>query len=226
MAVPQDPLAAAVHHRATGEQHHRGLVGRRLRGQLLDRVERRTEPAGVQRRPDDVLVAPHDALGVASGASRVEHVVVVGAAAAEPLGRGGGQCRVVLLAEHQHVPQARHGERPYRVHVFRRHDGGHAVGVGVEVGELVVQVLVVDVDGDRSRLQAAVEGVHPLDPVCRVHGHVLAGLDAERHQVVGQPRRSFVDLREGVVPVHRDDGEPVGYGVGHRLEDVGEVYRA
>ena len=88
------------------------LVGRGLLGQLLDRVERRAEPAGVQRRPDDVLVAPDHALRVAGGAAGVEHVVVVGLRPAEPLRRRGGQRGVVLLAQHDHVLERAAGRAP------------------------------------------------------------------------------------------------------------------
>ena len=87
VGVAEDPLAAAVHHRAAGEHHHRRLDGRGLLGQLLDRLDRRAEPRRVEGGHDQVLVAPDDALRVARGAAGVEDVQVVGGAAAEPVGR-------------------------------------------------------------------------------------------------------------------------------------------
>jgi hypothetical protein len=167
-----------------------------------------------------------DALGAAGRAPGVEHVRVVGRAAAEPVRGRSGKRRVVLVPEDDDVLEGRHVERGHGLDVLGRHDRGHALGVVVEVGQLVVEVLVVDVDRHGPRLEAAVERVDPLDPVRRVDGDVVAGPHPERDQVVGQPRRALVDLGVGVVPVDGGDGDPVGDDVRHGLEDVGEVERA
>ena len=186
----------------------------------------RPEAGSVERGLDQVLVAPDDALRAPGGAAGVEDVGVVGRAALEPVGGRRGQRRVVVLAEDEDVLERRQVERGDGLDVLGRDDRRDAVGVVVEVGQLVVEVLVVDVDRHRPRLEAAVERVDPLDPVRRVDRDVVAGRTPERDQVVGQPRGAVVDLRVGVVAVDGGDGDPVGNGVRDSLEDVGEVERA
>src|SRR3546814_4715691 len=74
--------------------------------------------------------------------------------------------------------------------------------------------LEVDVDRHGAGLHHAIEGVDPLDPVHRVHGHVVTRLDPDGDEVVGQAGGSLIDLRKGELVIDRLDGDAIGRASG------------
>ena len=179
VAIAENPLAAAVHHGAAGEHHHGCLVRRGLGAQLLDRVDRRTEPRLVECGSDDVLVSPDDTLRRSGGPAGVEDIRVVSGAAGQADRRRTRDRVLVIVTQDDEVLEVRELELAHDVDVLGRHDRDDAVRVVVNVGQFVAQVLVVDVDRRQASLEARVERLHPLDAVGRVHRHVRTGLDAQ-----------------------------------------------
>jgi hypothetical protein len=189
-------------------------------------------------REDHVLLPPHDPLRHAGGTAGVEEVVVVGRARAEVarvagsgerlLVRNGAERRDVLSAavlDDHEVPELRE-PTPDRRDPRRELplvDQRHQVRVVEEVGELRLDVAIVDVDGDGAQLVA---GEHPLDELRRVEGvdaDVLAGRHALRRQVVRQSVRAPLELRIGAPGRIRDEHLALGHGVDGRLEEIGDV---
>ena len=86
-----------------GEQRHAGAVPLELGPDVVDAALERVppEPAAVQPG-EQVVLAPHDALGHPGGAPGVEHVQVVGAASPRgphpPVSAGAGPGPVVSAA--------------------------------------------------------------------------------------------------------------------------------
>ena len=152
------------------------LVGQRDTGHEVD--------AAGERAPD-VLVPPHDALGISGRPAGVDDVDVIVAARREIAGgRGGGQrgripgsaAGVGVAAVLDHHDAAQPGGGP-------RHRGGPRrelpvadergeVGVREHVLQLVLGVPVVDVDRDRAELARRDQRLGGLDGVARVEPDV------------------------------------------------------
>ena len=62
-----------------------------------------------------------------------------------------------------------------------------------------------------------------LGRAVEVEAHVVARRDAEAPQPVGEPGGALVELAEGEAPVAAHHRLTVGDGVGHELEQVGQV---
>ena len=102
-------------------------------------------------------------------------------------------------------------------------DTDHA-GVREERRELGGDVPVVDVDRHRPQLEAGQHHLEVLAAVVQIEADVVAGGDAH---LVGEGRgergRPRIERREGQPVRTAHDGLAVGDGVGHELEEVGEV---
>ncbi len=237
----------AVHQRRGGEEDEalaaRGHPLRQFLGALHGFAGRR---AAAEAGEEQVLLAPHHALGHAGGAAGVDDDLVVrgpGAeAAAGRTGRFGfGEAdrrdtrfRRALggLADAYEVAQ------PLRAGDRRRdacgelpvEDERHQVRVPVQVGQLPLDVAVVDVDRYGADLQAGPERLEVLDAVVEVQADVFAGPYAALVEVVGEPVGRRVELGVGQPafgPGPRVIGEDqrlaVGHGVDDRFEEVGKV---
>jgi len=99
------------------------------------------------------------------------------------------------------------------------------VGVGEEVAELVLDVAVVDVDGNRAQLERGEHALEVLVAVVHPQTHVVARPDAARRERVGQPGRPLVELPIREADVAEHDRLALGHRVGDRFEQVGEVER-
>ncbi len=104
------------------------------------------------------------------------------------------------------------------------HDGDE-VGVVEEVGQLGVDVAVVDVDGDGPDLEGTEHGLDVLGAVQELESHVVAGADSRRQQVMGQSVGAVLELAVGQPPFTGDDRLPLRDGVGHQLEQISEIER-
>jgi hypothetical protein len=211
-----------------------GLVEDRL-GPLDGRTAQVPAPHGGD---EDVAVTPDRALWQAGGAAGVDHVAVVPRTRAELAlrrrgreglfvvygARSGGIFAAAVL-EGYAVAQTRqplsHGGDPWRELAIV--DEGHEIGVVEEVGELVLGVAIVHVDGDGAQLVDREHRLDPLRAVARVDPDVLADSDACGGQVVGEARRPCVELRVASSHVSRDERGAPGHRVGHTFEEVGEV---
>src|SRR5690606_38135575 len=132
----------------------------------------------------------HDALEHAGRAARVDDVVVVVAPAGHdgPLGRGGGQSGLVVVAgDEDEADVVRPGDHRLDGAEQRRlREHRHRVAVVEQVGQLAGDVAVVDVDGDRPQLPGRQHRLDVLGAVLEVEGDVVARPDAPRREVVGQ----------------------------------------
>ena len=102
---------------------------------------------------------------------------------------------------------------------------GDEVCVVEQVGELGVDVAVVDVDGDGPDLEGAQHAFDVLGAVEQLQTHVVAGADARGQQVVGQSVGSFVELVIGQPATTGHHRLVLGDGVGHQLEQITEIER-
>jgi hypothetical protein len=177
-ALPHDgPLCRPVHERRDRQVHHAAA------GTLLDqrlrvghpRVRHGVGPAA--ERVEDVLVAPHDALGHPGRAARVEDVEIVARTRLEvALRRLARQCGLELsrtrwrlgvgpVLDHHELPQIRQlgRQRGDQGRELSREHQCLQVGVGQQVAQLVLDVAVVDVDPDRPQLEDGPRGLDPFD---------------------------------------------------------------
>ena len=161
--------------------------------------------AGGAQRPDVVVLAPHDALGHAGGAARVDHEDVVARTAPgghDPLGLGGDGllvgdgplgALVGAVVDPQPLPDLRHPV-PDRLDAVGEaaveHDG-HGVRVLPQVRQLVVEVPVVGVHRDQAGLVAGERRLEVLRRVEEVDGDLVlvdgTVLEQEAGQAVGPP---------------------------------------
>ena len=97
------------------------------------------------------------------------------------------------------------------------------VGIGEEIAQLVLDVPVIHVDGDRADLQAREHPFHVLGAVVQVHPDMVAGLHAGRLQGARQPVRARVELRvrQALVAAHQRSAR--ADRIGQRLEKIGKV---
>ena len=162
-----------------------------------------------ERGEEDVLLAPHHALGHAGGAAGVEDVEVVGRAGLEVARRrrrrervlvldrgelvGDGAAAVVEDDEVLELREAGEHARDERSELGLVHERDE-VGVVEQVAQLVGDVAVVDVDRHRAGLEAAEHRLDPLGAVDRVDADVLTRLDADVDEVVGETGRPLVEL--------------------------------
>ncbi len=234
-----------VHERARGEQGHARPVGHQFGADLVDPPVGRVAPeAPAVEAGEEVVLAPHHALGHPGGPAGVEHVEVVGAATPggpDPLvpartagsGRLGGlavgngpwraRCRPVVDPQ----PAAHRGDSVAdaldSIHEGAVEDHGHRVGVLPQVHQLVVGVAVVGVDGDHADLVGGVGGLQVLRAVVEVQGQLVLLGHSRAEQPAADVVGAMVELPpgEGVAAVH--EGRCLGHLLGHRLPHVGEV---
>ena len=231
--VAEHPLRAAVHHRP--DRHHRHRPGTGCHGcaNLVAEIFRPREwtaaAGGVHRREERVFVAPHHTLWHAGGTAGVEDVqVVTRPGAHRPLRRCGCQRGVVGGTDLEHVANV--GEvSEYGLQAIaelRLHDHADTVGVVVQVAQLVVHVAVVDVDRHCADLEAGEERLDPFGAVHRVDRDVITRPDTDRRKVIGESVRSLVELGVGPALIAGDQRGAVRRGIGHFLEQIGEVVGA
>ena len=163
-------------------------------GQLLGRLHRLPgRRAAAQPGEEQVLLAPHHALGHAGGAAGVDDELVVGGARREAALRRARPPRPRRRGRRRAAAR-RPGGVPTRTRCRSFSVCGSAaatrsvnsasktsageIGVPVEVDQLLLHVAVVDVDRHDPRLEAAEHGLQVLDAVVEVQAEVLAGRDA------------------------------------------------
>jgi hypothetical protein len=186
------------------------------------------------RLMEQIVLAPHDSLGHAGGAARVEHVEVVAAATPRSrhprngglgrvlVGRGpvrAGACAVVdpepsFDAGHP-IEDALNavGERPVE-------DDGDGVGVRPQVAQLVVAVAVVRVDRDEADLDGGEGGLQVLGAVVEVDRHLVLLYCIQVEQELRDAVGAAVEVAPGHVAPALGDGDGVGLDVSHDLPDV------
>ncbi len=177
------PVGGAVHERGSGQHPQPAAAPGGVAGQLGQiLVLGAVAPSGSQGGDQEVRLAPQHALGVAGGATRVDHVQVV----ARPVHVGslGGRRRQRLLVVERPRQQVVAGtvvdpqqqlDRPHLVEHRRQRlreaavvDDGAGAGVAEHVGELVGHVPVVDVERCRRRLVRAEHALEVLVAVEQV----------------------------------------------------------
>ena len=212
--------AGPVHQRTGRQQGHpRSLLRQGLADSLHAGLLAVLPETGTVQQGEEIILAPHDPLGHAGGPTGVEQVEIVrapspwgpgplagvaGAIAGGVVGgdalvghrpRGAGRGPVV---HPQPAPDARDpvtdaldafGEHPVEDH-------RHRVGVLPQVGELVVGVPVVGVDGDQADLEDGEGRLQVLGAVVEIEGDlVLLG-----HAGPQEPPRHVVRPAVGVLP--------------------------
>ena len=194
-------LEALPHHRPLGGAVHEGGDGQEGEREAhlpapLDQSSGAWARSPVSRSmppPEgehDVLVAPHHALGHAGGAAGVEDVPVVAGPGGEvALGAALGHGLLEVAADDEPVAEVGHvaGHPGDPVGELGVVDEGLEVGVAEQVGELVLDVAVVDVDPDGPELEDRPQALDPLDRVEAVDADVVARPDALVGEVVGEP---------------------------------------
>jgi hypothetical protein len=222
------PLRGAVHQRGDrqereGEAHALAPLGQILG--LLRPLAREHVDAAAQRE-QHVLVLPDDTLRHAGRAAGVEDVVVgAGSRTEVPLWRALREGVLVVAADDEPVAHARHVRRHALDPLGERRvvDERLQVGVAEQVGELVGDVAVVDVDPDRPELEHGPQALDPLDGVDAVDAHVVARSDALGGEVVGEAVGACVHLGVGAALAVGHQVLAVAPRVGGVLEQVGQV---
>ena len=77
------------------------------------------------------------------------------------------------------------------------HDQCHRLRIVVQIGQFGVDVAIVDVDRDRTNLEAPEQTLDELDAVAHVQSNVIAGPDTDTRQVAGDAIRALVQLDVG-----------------------------
>ena len=247
-----DDRRAAREHAHPGRELARAVdVGRRgqdvLGVVLLHRVAREllgaldgVPPgrAALQEREEQVLVAPHHALGHAGRAAGVDDVQLIAGALLEvPLATFPRQDRVVV--ERIHALGRHPGAVLYHdhgAHAWLQVTGGAGdlgvalvhhdrleVGVVEQVGHLVRDVAVVDVDVHRAELHAGEHGLDVFGAVVHEEADVVARADAPGPQEVGESVGPVLELGEREAALSRDQRLLVRHDVDERLEEVRDV---
>ena len=127
------------------------------------------------------------------------------------------------VVDHEHVPHLLRADGGGPARQLLVDDKCHEVGVVIEVGQLVLDVAVVHVDGYGPDLQTRHRRRQVLDAVVELHPDVVARCDAVLLQVVGEPVGVLLELGVGHPIVITDDRLPVRDDVDDRFEDVSEV---
>ena len=227
-------MRGAVHERARRQAAGASLAG--TVGDLLGLGDLVPDAAAAQGAEEDVLGAPHDALGHAGRAPRVEDVEVVGGPLLEAaLGRRAGE-RLLVVDGRERVEvgggSVLHGDeraqqRQPAAHGFElrpelavEHD---RLGVGVveQVPQLLLDVAVVHVDGDGSELESRQHPLEVLGAVIEIESDVIAGADALLGEMVGEAIRPLVGLGVGQAPVAADERLALGNRVDHPFPEIG-----
>ena len=180
--------------------------------------------AARERREQQVLVAPDDALGPARRAAGVEDVAIVAAAPGHDrtIGCGLGQCRLVVGTPFDQRRVGGDGRSDLVAPVGLVDDDLRG-GVEEQVAELVGGVAGVDVDRDGAQLECGEHALEVLVAVAQSERDVVTGTDASRRQGVGESVGPFVELGVGPAGIVGHDGLPVSGRVHHALEEVTEV---
>ena len=222
-------------HQRAGRQHHGPLLGQR--GGHLGQRPRGTCGAGCRRRSGERPLAPHDALGHARGATRVDEDLVVGAPAP------GTPNRSVHRSRDQMVIRDRPGRAVggvaadpdpepdlgnVRSHGFNQcgersvEDHRHRVGVVPEVRQLLRAVAVIGVDRHEAGLEGGEERLHVLRAVVQVVRDLVLQSHAAGQKGGGERVGALVQLgpREAARALHL--GWAVAACVGDLLPEVGE----
>jgi hypothetical protein len=132
------------------------------------------------------------------------------------------RCTIVDLYDRAQArtPLPDRGDSLGELPVEQQHLG---VGVVEEVGELVVEIAVVDVHMDRARLERGELGLEVLVRVVEVEADLGVGSDAELGKRRGQASRALVELPPRDPPLALDERGAVGRDVGDRFPDIGQV---
>ena len=197
----------------------------------LDRV---VAHRAVDQPGEEIVLAPHHALGHAGRAARVEH------------DRGRRRCGPTVRAparwrtwRRPRTAWPNRGRAPSRRRPRASRDAGHPVedaldavgegpvehhgdGVGVlpQVAQLVVAVAVVGVDRDEPDLDRGEGGLQVLGRVVEVDGHLVLLRGAEVEQELRDAVGAAVELAPGDVAFTLRHGDRLGLYVRHRLPDV------
>ena len=102
-------------------------------------------------------------------------------------------------------------------------DEDFGVGVVEQVGELVLEVAVVDVGRNRAHFEDRERRFDVLVAVVEIERDLRVGLDVECLQRAREPCRPVVELAPGDPPVTLDERELVGHRVGDGLPNRGDV---
>ncbi len=187
---------------------------------------------------EEVVLAPHDALGLAGGATCVEQEEVVtgpGRLAADVAVHLGGRGLLVGLgpvgagpvAVVDPQPQDDAGKlRPGGLGVGGEgaveHDGLD-VGVTPQVDELGVDVAVVGVDRHQRGLEAGEQRLDVLRAVVQVLGDLRLASEPGAEEAAGDAVGAAVELSPGAHLVAAEHGREVGLEPGELLPHIGEV---
>ncbi len=196
-------LRGTVHQRRRREHHHDAAlhcVGCHLLG-LLHRLALRV--AATQSGEEQILMAPHHALGHARGSAGVDDVDVVGRAFdVEAIGRLGGQRRFVFVFDHHDVLELGGPGRLNAVSELPVDQQRDEFGVVVQVAEFLGDVAEVHVDRHGADLEGGEDAFKELNAV-----------EELKADVVGLGRRLLFA-----------GGAPVGSNV-HRVRDRSDAGR-
>ena len=97
------------------------------------------------------------------------------------------------------------------------------VGVAEDMLQLGRDVAVVDVDGHGADLERRQHALHVLGAVEELDADVVAGPDACAEEVVGQAVGALLQLGVGEPALAAHQRHPFRHGLGHALEEVGQV---
>ena len=186
---------------------------------------------------EEVVLAPHDALGHPGGAAGVEHDQVIRG----PLrrqrkvasglggyllvgGRPVGACSGAIVDEEPALDLVGLGADAFDALGERamEHDSD-GIGIVPEVEQLFVAVSVVGVDRDESDPKAGEHALHVFGAVVEVERHLVLMDSTKRGEPPGNSGRSGLKLppRDGALTL--DDGWLVRLDRGDRLPGIGVV---
>ncbi len=243
------PVAGAVHEGRCGERAVQVAVGG-ARHHLVDGRDRLLAGnASAHGGEEDVRLAPQHALRHAGRAAGVDHVEVVVARAQRERRVAARRQGVLVVArarqqrlaaavgdlEQEHRRrQLRQDPRQHRREARVVDERAHA-GVAQQVDELVLDVAIVDVEGDGARLRAADHRLEVLVAVVEIETDViLAGLPGRERgalamaaeprvgEQVREPPTADRELAPGQTSARGDDGLALGDRGGDGFVQIGE----
>ena len=235
----------------------RGAVHERWRGQAhvaphfsaLQYLFELRHGTRIERRAEDVLLAPEYALGHSRGASRIEDVEVIRRESGRR--RGGGLCerRLVVEGTGQERFARVVGDLEPQPHLRKpltnaRQDGREAgvveeragTGVAEQIEEFLLHVAVIDVERRNPRLVGAQHPLQVLVAVVEIQRQVvlpglptrqpcafLATAEAVDAQHVGQASAAVGDRSPVEAAVAEDQAVPIRDALRDGLVDVGQI---
>ena len=237
----------AVHERS-GQQERDGTEILDRRAQFIEVLARlAVRVAAGEWLAEEVVVLPHDTLGVAGGAARVEQVELLtgprlevafgglgliiaeghdlDCASAGQIGCRSGQF-LDDVTDHEHRPNGRDLDEQFgdaALMFGQLDDDRTGIGVVEDVLQLGSGVAVVDVDRNRTHLEQTEQARDVLDAVLQEQRHIVEGTDSVAGEQVRDLVGEAVEFGVADLPTLVAQCDPLGHRVGDRLENVGEV---